>query len=193
MRICLFPNNFISFLSLLIRDKFVIKMSKGKVVLGALIGSLISVGLLILGIYLANLTGLFWLVLVIAGTGWLIAGLIAGLIATAPGGGVLAGFITGIFTFIINSIIIVFLTTVAASGFFILLVEILTLGLYDGSGLPTEVVIIFVLIGLLVSSIVSFISGIISIIGGLIGGAIRNPNKGMQDAYQDYPIPENYR
>ncbi|MGC9780736.1 MAG: hypothetical protein HZR80_15955 [Candidatus Heimdallarchaeota archaeon] len=167
-------------------------MSKGKVALGALIGSLIGVGLLVLGIYLASSTGIFWLVFLIAVVGWLIAGLTAGLIATSPGRGALAGFITAVFTFIINSIVIVFLTTVTASGFFILLVEILTLRMYDGSSIPTEVVIIFVLIGLLVSFIVSLFSGVFNIVGGLIGGAIRNPNKRQQDAYQEYPT-EDYR
>ena len=162
-------------------------MSKGKIALGAFLGSLIGVGLLILGIYLTSSTGIIWLVFVIAVVGWLAAGLTAGLIATSPGRGALAGFITGIFTFIINAIIIVFLTTVTASGLFIVLVEILTLGMYDGSGIPTEILIIFVLIGLLVAAIVSFVSGLFNIVGGLIGGAIRNPNKGMQEAYQDYP------
>ncbi|NHK30952.1 MAG: hypothetical protein FK730_06335 [Asgard group archaeon] len=164
-------------------------MSKGRTFLGALAGAVIGVGLLVLFIWLGNIQNYF---VYISPVGWLIGGLIAGIIAQGPGRGALAGFLTAIIAFVLNSIVIVLLTVVTGGALFTIIAELATLGLYDGSGTP-EVIGLFIAIGILISLIVSAILGVVSIITGLIGGAINNPNRPKYNAYQEYPEENTYR
>ncbi len=165
-------------------------MSKGRTFLGALAGAVIGVGLLVLFFWLgSNFQPWFTY---ISPAGWLVGGFIAGIIAQGPGRGALAGFLTAVIAFILNSIVIVLLTVLTGGALFTVIVELATLGLYDGSGLE-ELIGIFIAIGILISLIVSAILGVASIITGLIGGAINNPNRSKADAYQEYPNETSYR
>ena len=73
-------------------------MSFLRVLLGILIGGLISTGAIIGSFYAGTLVA-WWLVLVLAGVGCLIGGLVAGLISQGPGKGILAGVLSGIIVF----------------------------------------------------------------------------------------------
>ena len=68
-----------------------------------LFGAIVGVGLLILSFWLAQTIPSMAYV---AFASWLIGGFVAGLIASSPGRGALAGFLTAIIGFIINSLII---------------------------------------------------------------------------------------
>jgi len=164
-------------------------MAKGKTALGAFIGAIISAGILVLMLWLSSSIG-GALTISLIGVSWLIGGFISGLIVTSPGKGALSGFICSIFMFLINGVVIVLLTVVTGAGFFSLLFEVLTLGLYEPTSLPESVIILMVLIGLLIAVIVSSVAAIFMVIGGAIGGAIRNPNRGQKGAYRDYPAHE---
>lgn len=163
-------------------------MSKGRTFLGALLGAIIGVGLLVLFIWLGSKQNYF---VYISPAGWLVGGFVAGIIAQGPGKGALAGFLTAIIAFILNTIVIVLLTVITGGALFITIAELATLGLFDPSTL-SPVIGIFIAIGLLISLIISAILGIVSIIAGLIGGAINNPSISKADAYQEYP-DETYR
>jgi hypothetical protein len=160
-------------------------MAKGRAFLGALVGAILGVGLLVLFIWLGS-TFQPWFIY-ISPAGWLIGGFIAGIIARGPGKGALAGFLTAIIAFVLNSIVIVLLTVVTGGALFTVIAELATLGLYDGSGTP-EVIGLFIAIGLLISLIISAILGVVSIISGLIGGAI---NKPKDDEYGYQPPTED--
>ncbi|NHJ32340.1 MAG: hypothetical protein FK732_05725 [Asgard group archaeon] len=163
-------------------------MSKGRTFLGALLGAIIGAGLLVLFIWLSDRISYM---IYISPAGWLIGGFMAGIIAQGPGRGALAGFLTAIIAFFINSLVIVFVVVLGGTGVFALVFEIATFGLFDPSTL-SPIIGILIAIGILVSLIVSAILGIVSIIAGLIGGAINNPNRSKTDAYQEYP-EESYR
>lgn len=155
-------------------------MSKGRTFLGALLGAIIGVGLLVLFIWLGTLQDYF---IYISPVSWLIGGFIAGIIAQGPGRGALAGLLMAVLAFVLNTIVIVLLTVVTGGALFTIIFEIVTLGLFDPSTL-SPLIGILVAIGLLISLIVSAILGVISVITGLIGGAINNPNKSKTTTYQ---------
>jgi hypothetical protein len=160
-------------------------MSKGRPFLGALLGAILGVGLLVLFFWLGQTRPWFTY---FSPIGWLIGGFIAGIIAKGPGRGALAGFLTAIIAFVLNSIVIVLLTVVTGGALFTVIFELATFGLFDPSTL-SPLIGILIAIGLLVSLVISFILGIFSLIAGLIGGAINNPRVSA-DAYQDYPEDE---
>ncbi|MBN1330416.1 MAG: hypothetical protein JXA54_13160 [Candidatus Heimdallarchaeota archaeon] len=162
-------------------------MKKGHTALGAFLGSLVAAGLFVLLVWLGSTLSIgFYIPLMIVA--WLIGGIISGLIATTPGKGALAGFLASIFMFLLNTIVFVLLTVIVGEGLFTVIFEIITLGFYDPSLLPSGVIIILALIGLLVSFILSAISAIFMVAGGAIGGAIVNPKKSQKNAYQEYPV-----
>ncbi|HUT79996.1 MAG TPA: hypothetical protein VMZ29_02245 [Candidatus Bathyarchaeia archaeon] len=70
-------------------------MSFGSILLGALIGGVISSGAVIGTTFLGTLVP-WWALLLIAGGGTLIGGFVAGLIAKGAGAGALAGIISGV-------------------------------------------------------------------------------------------------
>ncbi|NHJ48232.1 MAG: hypothetical protein FK733_10640 [Asgard group archaeon] len=158
-------------------------MSKSRPFLGALLGAVIGVGLLVLFFWLGNIQTWFTY---LSPVGWLIGGFIAGIIAKGPGKGALAGFLTAIIAFVLNSIVIVLLTVVTGGALFTVIFELATFGLFDPSTL-SPLIGILIAIGLLISLVISLILGVVSIIAGLIGGAINNPNRSQADAYQEYP------
>lgn len=163
-------------------------MSKGRTFLGALLGAIIGAGLLVLFIWL---TDRIPYMVYISPAGWLVGGFVAGIIAQGPGRGALAGFLTSIFAFVINSLVIVFVIVLGGTGIFAIVFEIATFGLFDPATL-SPLVGILIAIGLLVSLVVSAILGVVSIITGLIGGAINNPSRSETETYQEYP-EESYR
>jgi len=147
-------------------------MSKGRPLLGAFLGAIIGLAFFAFSIWLSSIT-LDYLIIPFLAISWLIGGFFAGLIATTPGKGALAGFLTAIFAFIINSIIIIFASIFTGVTLFTVILEIISLGLFD-------------------SLVISAISAVFSIIAGLIGGAIRNPKKTSQITTQN-PLQEVYR
>ena len=163
-------------------------MSKGRTFLGGLLGAIIGAGLLVLFIWLSDRIPYM---VFISPAGWLVGGFIAGLIAQGPGRGAGAGFLTALFAFVINSLVIVFVIVLGGTGIFAIVFEIATFGLFDPSTL-SPLIGILIAIGLLVSLVVSAILGVVSIIAGLIGGAINNPSRSKAETYQEYP-EESYR
>ncbi|MCK5047408.1 MAG: hypothetical protein KAS22_12560 [Candidatus Heimdallarchaeota archaeon] len=163
-------------------------MSKGRTFLAALVGAIIGVGLLVLSFWLAQTIPSMAYV---AFASWLIGGFVAGLIATSPGKGAIAGFLTAIIGFIINSLIIVFMTVFSVGGLLTVIFGFATFGLVNPADY-SAVLGILIAIGILISLIVSSILGISSIIAGLIGGAINNPGRSKTEDYQEYP-DETYR
>jgi len=151
-------------------------MAKGKLFLGSLLGALLGAGLFVLSIYIGNLTGSLAAFISVAVASWLIGGFIAGLIATTPGKGALAGFLVAIFSFLLNSVIIALVSVLAGATTVSLILEFATLGAYSGE-FTTGLLVIFILIGILIAFIFSAISAVPCIIAGLIGGAIRNPKE----------------
>ena len=163
-------------------------MSKGRTLLGALIGAIIGVGLIILSFWLAQtIPSMAYVAL----ASWLIGGFVAGLIASGPGRGALAGFLTAIIGFFINTIIIVLLTVFTGSGLITVIFGFATFGLFNPADY-SAVIGILIALGILGSLIVSAVLGVTSIIAGLIGGAINNPNRSKAEAYQEYP-DESFR
>ncbi|MCG3253050.1 MAG: hypothetical protein KAX09_04315 [Candidatus Heimdallarchaeota archaeon] len=163
-------------------------MSKGRIFLGALFGAIIGVGLLVLSFWLAQTIPSMAYV---AFASWLVGGFVAGLIASSPGRGALAGFLTALIGFIINSLIIVLLTVFTGSGLLTVIFGLATFGMVNPADY-SAVIGILIAIGILISLIVSAILGVTSIIAGLIGGAINNPNRSKAEAYQEYP-DDSYR
>jgi len=157
-------------------------MSKGRTLLGALVGAIIGVGLLVLSFWLAQTIPSMAYV---AFASWLIGGFVAGLIASGPGRGALAGFVTAIFGFFINSIIIVLLTVFTGSGLLAVIFGFATFGMVNPADY-SAVIGILIAIGILISLIVSAILGVTSILAGLIGGVINNPNRSKAEDYQEY-------
>jgi hypothetical protein len=158
-------------------------MSKGRTFLGALLGAIIGAGLLVLFIWLSDRISYM---VYISPAGWLIGGLFAGIIAQGPGRGAVAGFLTALFAFVINTFVIVFVVVLGGTGIFAIVFEIATFGLFDPATL-SPIIGILIAIGILVSLVVSAILGVVSIIAGLIGGAINNPGRSKAETYQEYP------
>ncbi|MBK5114805.1 MAG: hypothetical protein KGD59_07145 [Candidatus Heimdallarchaeota archaeon] len=163
-------------------------MSKGRTFLGALLGAIIGAGLLVLFIWLSDRISYM---VYISPAGWLIGGLLAGIIAQGPGRGAVAGFLTALFAFVINTLVIVFVVVLGGTGIFAIVFEIATFGRFDPATL-SPIIGILIAIGILVSLVVSAILGVVSIIAGLIGGAINNPGKSKTETYQEYP-EESFR
>ena len=150
-------------------------MVKRKALLGGFIGALVGVGLFVLAIYLSSIIAIGWIIIPLVICAWLIGGFIAGIIATSPQKGAIAGLLVTVFSFVINSIVIILITIIGGAGIFGVLFQILTLGQGGAITLPTELVILLALVGLLVSFIFSLISMVFIVGGGAIGGLIRNP------------------
>ncbi len=163
-------------------------MSKGRTFLGALVGAIVGVGLLVLSFWLAQTIPSMAYV---AFASWLIGGFVAGLIASGPGSGALAGFLTALIGFIINSLIIVFMTVFSVGGILTVVFGFATFGLVNPADY-SAVIGILIAIGILISLIVSAVLGVTSIIAGLIGGAINNPNRSKAETFQEYP-DDSYR
>ncbi|MHA1557917.1 MAG: hypothetical protein ACTSPM_13400, partial [Candidatus Heimdallarchaeota archaeon] len=72
-------------------------MSKRRTFLGAIVGAFIGVGILVLSFWIAQTVPS---VAYVAFGSWLIGGFVAGVIATSPGRGALAGFLTAIIGFL---------------------------------------------------------------------------------------------
>ncbi|NHJ86454.1 MAG: hypothetical protein FK734_13400 [Asgard group archaeon] len=163
-------------------------MAKGRVLLGAFLGGLIGTALVILTVFLTSTySTIGWLPFPLVFVSWLLGGFFAGIIAGGPGRGAGAGALTAIFNFIISAIGMVLIVVVAGVGITSVIFEILTLGLFDPTTIPPELIAMLIGIALLVAFILSLISAVLNAITGLIGGAIRNPNRKKKDAYQDYP------
>ena len=163
-------------------------MSKGRTFLAALIGAIVSVGLLALSFWLAQTIPSMAYV---AFASWFIGGFVAGLIARGSGSGAAAGFLTAIFGFIINSLIIVFMTVFSVGGLLTVIFGFATFGQFNPADY-SSVLGILVAIGILISLIVSAILGVSSIIAGLIGGSITKPRVSKTEDYQEHP-EETYR
>lgn len=163
-------------------------MSKRRIFLGAIAGAFTGVGILVLSFWIAQtVPGVAY----VAFASWLIGGFVAGLIASGPGRGALAGFLTAIVGFFINTVIITLLTVFTGSGLLAVIFGFATLGTVNPADY-SAVIGVLIAIGILISLIVSAILGVTSIIAGLIGGAINNPDKSKAEAFQEYP-DENYR
>ncbi len=162
-------------------------MSKRRTFLGAIVGAFIGVGILVLSFWLAQTVPS---IAFVALGSWLIGGFVAGVIASGPGRGALAGFLTAIIGFIINSIIITFLTVFTGSGLLAVIFGFATLGAVNPADY-SAVIGVLIAIGILISLIVSAILGVTSIIAGLIGGAINNPDRSKAEAFQEHPDEMN--
>jgi hypothetical protein len=161
-------------------------MAKSRVLLGAFLGSLIGVGLLVLAIYIANATGISWLGLVLGIVALALGGFAAGLIAKTPGKGALAGALTSVVTFIVSGIIMVILVIGTGTALVGIIVGLATLG--QGSlDIPPEALGILIGVGLLIAGIISIASAAINAVTGFLGGLINNPKQSVAEAYQDYP------
>ncbi len=156
-------------------------MSKRRTFLGAIVGAFIGVGILVLSIWISQTVPN---VAFVAFASWLIGGFVAGLIASSPGRGALAGFLTAIIGFFINSIIITFLTVFTGSGLLAIIFGFATFGAVNPADY-SAVIGILIAIGILISLIVSAVLGVTSIIAGLIGGAINNPSRPKTEAFQE--------
>ncbi|MHA1124240.1 MAG: hypothetical protein ACTSO7_14015 [Candidatus Heimdallarchaeota archaeon] len=160
-------------------------MSKGRILLGSFIGSIVGVGLLVLSFYLSNTLDKPFLSL--AGIGGLaIGGFVAGLIATTPGKGALAGGLTAVVTFIVVAIIMVILVVGVAYGLVATIVGLASFGQVTPTTDPGATGLL-IGIGLILAVIISGISAVINAITGFLGGLVNNPKKSVAEAYQDYP------
>ncbi len=159
-------------------------MVKRKALLGGFIGAIIGVGLFVLAIYLTSIISSGWAFVPLSIGAWLIAGFVAGLIATSPSKGAIAGLLVTVFTFLLNSIVMILATVIGGAAIFGTFFAIATLGQAESIEIPSEVLIILILIGLLIALIFSLISMIFNVAAGAIGGLIRNPNKvGKEPTY----------
>ncbi|MEA2070487.1 MAG: hypothetical protein U9O98_04275 [Asgard group archaeon] len=147
-------------------------MAKGSALLGGFIGSIIGAGLFILSIYIANTTDSMGSFIGLSIGGFLLAGFIAGIIARSPGKGALAGLFVSIFSFLLNAIVMVIIALIMGTTIFTVIFEVATLGLYEASDFPQEILIVFILIGLLIAFIFSAISAIFNVITGTLGGLV---------------------
>jgi len=153
-------------------------MVKRKALLGGFIGALIGVGLFVLAIYLGGvLIAQAWSFIVFSILAWLLGGFVAGMIATSPQKGALAGFLVSVFTFVITSLVLVFIVVFGGIALFATLFAVFTLGQGGDLEISGALIIVLVLIGILVSFIFSLISAVFNVSAGAIGGLIRNPNK----------------
>ncbi len=153
-------------------------MVKRKALLGGFIGALIGVGLFVLAIYLGGvLIAQAWAFIVFSILAWLLGGFVAGMIATSPQKGALAGLLVSVFTFVITSLVLVFIVVFGGIALFATLFAVFTLGQGGDLEISGALIIVLVLIGILVSFIFSLISAVFNVGAGAIGGLIRNPNK----------------
>ncbi len=152
-------------------------MIKRKALLGGFIGAIIGVGLFVLAMYLTGLIGTGWSFVPLSIGAWLIAGFVAGLIATSPSKGAIAGLLVSVFTFLLNAIVMILATVIGGAAIFGTIFSIATLGQAETLEIPSEVIIILILIGLLFAFIFSLISLVFNVIAGALGGLIRNPDK----------------
>jgi hypothetical protein len=163
-------------------------MKISRTFLGALVGSFIGLGLLVLSIYLASAVDISWLWLITGGISWLIAGIVAGVIATTPKKGIMAGLLTALFNFILSSILVVILAFVSGATLGYLFATIISLGtIEDPSSMGTALGLIVAGVGLLINLIISALSIGFYALAGFLGGSINNPNRSQKEAYQDYP------
>ena len=102
-----------------------------------------------------------------------------------------AGFLTAIMGFVINSLIIIFMTVFSVGGLLTVIFGFATFGMFNPADY-SSVIGILVAIGILISLVVSAILGVSSIIAGLIGGTITKPRVSKTEDYQEYP-EETYR
>ncbi|MHA1504309.1 MAG: hypothetical protein ACTSPT_03865 [Candidatus Heimdallarchaeota archaeon] len=161
-------------------------MAKSRVLLGAFLGSLIGVGLLALALFFANSTGISWLGLAIGAPGLAIGGFAAGLIATTPGKGALAGALTSVVTFIISGIIMVILVVGTGSALVGIIVGLATFG-QTTVDIPPEALGLLIGVGLLVAGIIAIASATINAVTGFLGGLINNPKQSYAESYNEIP------
>lgn len=152
-------------------------MKLGRVILGAFVGSILSVLLLIGATALGSLVEGSWLFIILAIIGWMISGIVAGIIATGPGGGALAGALTAIPTFIIGSIIITIVLVVFTAILGAVFAEVFTLGLADTENLELKTSAGLIGLSVLIAFIISAIQAIASGIFGMVGGFIKPEKK----------------
>ena len=161
-------------------------MAKSRILLGAFLGSLVGVGLFVLSIFLANSTGITWLGLVLGIVSLALGGFTAGLIATTPGKGALAGALTAVVTFIVTAIIMIILVVATGSALVAIIVGLASLGTAN-LDIPPEALGVLIGIGLLIAGIISIASACINAVTGFLGGLINNPKSSNDYTYHDYP------
>ena len=161
-------------------------MAKTRVLLGAFLGSLIGVGILVLAIFLANSTGISWLGLALGGGGIAIGGFAAGLIASTPGKGALAGALTSVVTFIVSGIVMVILVIGTGTALVGIIVGLATFG-QSTVDIPPEALGLLIGLGLLIAGIISIASAALNAVTGFLGGLINNPKEDYAESYNEIP------
>jgi len=186
-------------------------MSFGSILLGALIGGIISSGALIGITFLGTLVP-WWALILIAAGGTLIGGFVAGLLAKGGGAGALAGILSGLIVMVaiflfawlyykaqiltwfndlytgdIDATIDALLAQIGvdpSAGWGLQIHDAIVLKFNDyGSDIDAFANAYFPLFGLIIGAILGGLAAVVSFFAGLIGGFITRKKKESYDSY----------